>query len=421
MSTHSNKSPKKILRLSLLPLAVVTGLGLTLSAPPVSAQMGVATVVCTTRAGGLAGAAKSVIGGVACASEDTLLAIANALQRETIETSKVVENQSQNVSTTDLANRVATVQEKIQDSVAPYANTLSDDACRDATVAGGAVPGGMMGSGAGGVVANAAAREGASNAKQEERLLSSKTPDAVLAEIVGPKSKPFCTQADVANKVPNCTVVGAIPGANMRFSSILTAANSVPGKAGRSIPNDENNVSMIAARHYITIMSPRNAPDVPDGSKGKPEAKKFLAVQRMYNGAALSVTNFLDHSLSWTVALPSNHPYITTWKGDADLNKEYAETYPGRDKPASPSLREMMYFSIEKQNAPSQMVKDAAGKNDPVYLAYRNLELQKINAMMLLRINEQLEYNGAVQSALLRNQLDPVTYGELTTLRAAVR
>lgn len=329
------------------------------------------------------------------------------------ENAKGVEGQRQDMPNTDQANRQRDYSLKQLEVVNRYHKPVSAAACREATVSSGSLGGGGGGGGA------TRAAEAAGNKHQENEILTPKTVDTVLAETVAGDQQMSCTQGDVANKVPGCTRLGLHSGSNTRFSSLLGPAAVPAAQASRTIPNQPTDMSYRLAETYITLNRPREAPSIPEASKGKASAKKYLAMQRRYHASVLAVTNFYNYSKALTVALPANSQYVqNVWK-NAEISQDYSRLYPGRQKPDAPSQRELMHFLVDRQFGPKVNADDMAEGQTPEYMMRRSLEVQKLNAYLLLKLHEQLEYNGMLAAQQLRQQVDPVTYKEMEQLSRA--
>lgn len=311
----------------------------------------------------------------------------------------------QSLPNEDLGNRQRDYSLKTRDMIAEVYTPVTEGACRNASRNAGSLGGG----GGGGPGAG----QPKLDTEQEKRMLKPTTPDTALGNLVGGDQKNSCTQDDLDNKMTNCETVGQTPGANTRFQSLLWSWDANPTKRTRTI--ESTGLSRTAAETYIILNSPRNAPNIPEGMKSQVNGKKYLAYQRKYHASALAVSNFYNRSLDLSFERPGNDPFVTqVW--NTGLKDEYQQVYPGRNPPASPSYREIMHMFVDRQFSKKVIAEDLAGKGDEAYLASRNLEMQKINAFLLLQLHEQLEYNGMLQAQALQQQIDPVTYKEVEAL-----
>ena len=57
--------------------------------------------------------------------------------------------------------------------------------------------------------------------------------------------------------------------------------------------------------------------------------------------------------------------------------------------------------------------------SDPISVARRQLELKKINSLLLLKLNENAEWNNILYAHILSNRIDPVNREELYTAATA--
>ena len=330
----------------------------------------------------------------------------------------------------DVRNRALAAERAILESFEEVTRPISARECRSSAVAAGAFGGG--GGGGGGATANTTEEtEKAAKELEPEVLTPASENDYVARLINAPKSLNYCTQEDHENKVPVrgggiCPGPGSLPGANNNPSSLIRGATTDPAKkpGNFSIKSGTQNDQYAAAIDYIRYSMPFPAPAIRDSYKDQPAAKRFLILQRRYNGRSMAVVYGLASILGESVALPSGHPFVANvWNSKTigeDLRRDYEEINPNIDLPSTPSERELMHLLVKRQFAKTLLAQDLSG-NDVEYFARRSLEVDKINAYLALKLNEKSEWSNIMLAHILSNDIDPVDRKQLFSDSAAVQ
>lgn len=337
------------------------------------------------------------------------------LRKANDESAKGVEGQRQDMPNEDLASRQRDYSLKQRETIGKYYGGLTGAACREATISS-AMGGGAAGGGGGSPpAAGTAQNEGETKEIEEARYTEPRAGHTSLTELVSGTNPKHCSAMDVKNKYPGCGGAGAMPAANINVLTLLQPANQKnPGKnftISRDIKADDRQ----AALNFIKMNSPRPAPDIPEKAKGTTQGAQYLVFQKRYNTRALAASGVFANILAFSTELPPTSAMAQVWK---TISPEYSQMYPNRKLPATPSERELMYFMVERQYGKKLVEEDAAGKSDEVYLANRNLEMQKLNSYLLLKVHQQLERQNLISAYQLSHEMDPVTYQEINKANA---
>lgn len=317
----------------------------------------------------------------------------------------------------DVRDRALEVEDAITRSIHDVTSPITRRACYSST--GSGAGGGASGGGA------SSANGGGAAAPQQRETLQPRTENDYVAKLATmPGASDGCTQADVANKVPGCGSVGSLPGVNV---SPFILVRSYTGQAGApssyTIPNNAGDRFFQAQQNYLTYSKPRPGPTIRDAAKSSPMARRFLVVQRRYNSRSLAVVGAMTQIAGQTLALPANSPFVTNvWNrsaipGSPSLKEDFAKVYGNAPVPAIPSEREVMNLLVLRQFTDKQSASDMVP--DPVDLARRQLEVKKINALLLLKMNEKAEWNNIMYAHILSNRIDPVDREQLVSAATA--
>ena len=307
----------------------------------------------------------------------------------------------------DVRDRALEVEDAITRSIYDATLPVSRRACYSSI--GGGAGGGVSGGGA------SSANGGAASAPQQRETLTPKTESDYVARLVNmPGASDGCTVADYNNKVPGCMnpAGGDLPGVNV---SPFILVRNYTGKNGDpssyTVPNDPGDKFFQAQQGYLTYSKPRPGPAILESVKDEHRAKRFLVVQRRYNSRALAVVGAMNQIAGQTIALPSNSPFINNvWNRSAvpgvpSLREDFVKVY-GHNPPDIPSEREIMNLLVLRQFTDTQTGSDMVP--DAKEIARRQLEVKKINALLLLKMNEKAEWNNIMYAHILSNRIEPV-------------
>lgn len=310
------------------------------------------------------------------------------------------EGDRQTMPNEDLADRARDIDMEQRRMVERYTRPISASACREATVGRG-----MGGAGSSGTATGA----NAANDVVAEDVLAPKTEDEYLADITfGDKSKNYCSQVDVANKIPGCTSVGSLPQANVNAWTLLKGATQNQRGQNYSYKFQKGQPQFDAMIDYLLMARPFPAPTINVNAKDTPDGRRYLILQRRYNSRVLAVTNALIAVSAESNALPENSYMVQqVWNKD-DTKKAFAEVYPGVPMPTAPSEREIIRLNVLRQFTADVATEDAAASS-PEDLGRRQIELMKMNNYLLLKQKEQQEWTNILLAHQLSTQVDPVT------------
>lgn len=325
----------------------------------------------------------------------------------------------QDLANEDVRNRALSTERAILGALEEATRPISRGDCRAIAASSGALGGAAGGGGAGANTTQAAIE--AANQLTPDALTPARENEYIARLVIGDRMKRYCTAPDHANKVPGCeSGVGTLPGAN-NDPTVLIRAATHPGVGNYSIKSGMTNPEYAAAIDFVRYSSPFPAPRIEEASKDSPAARRYLVLQRRYNGRAMAVVYGLTTILAESIALPQSHPFVrNVWNQatGADLKKDFREIYPNIKIPEAPSEREMMHLLVNRQFASTLSQADLAGA-DARYFAQRGLELDKLNAYLTLKLNEKSEWSNIMLAHILSNEIDPVSLNELKSDAAA--
>jgi hypothetical protein len=261
---------------------------------------------------------------------------------------------------------------------------------------------------------------------EEQKVLTPGTESDYVADLVTmPGAADSCTPADVNNKVPGCASVGSMPGVNVSPYILVRAYGGKEGaKTNLSVPNKKDDPYFRAQQGYLSYSRPRPGPAIRDAAKNKPVSRQFLIMQRRYNSRALAVVGAMTQVASQTLAIDPKSPFMAnvwnaaTVQGGNTLKQDFSEVYGSAvPVPAVPSEREIMNLLVLRQFSEKQAGSDLVPS--PLDVARRPLDVKKINALMLLKLNEKAEWNNIMYAHILSNRIDPVNREGLLSSAAA--
>ena len=322
-------------------------------------------------------------------------------------------NEARNkLATEDVRDRALASEEAIARSLHDVTRPITSRACYSS----------LGYSGGGSSAANAAAAA----APQQRKQLTPLTENDYIADLVNmPGASDGCTPADVVNKIPGCESVGNLPGVNAAPLILRRSHKGHSGVASNyTIPNEASDPLFQAQQGYLTYSKPRPGPAIREAVKNQPISRRYLVLQRRYNSRSLAVVGAMTQVAGQSLALPDESSFVANvWnsssvKGVPSLREDFSKVYGKKTPvPASPSEREIMNLMVLRQFTDEQTGNDLV--SDPISVARRQLELKKINSLLLLKLNENAEWNNILYAHILSNRIDPVNREELYTAATA--
>lgn len=321
-------------------------------------------------------------------------------------------NQSKNdLANEDVRDRALAVEDAISRSVFDATTPISRRACYSTVASGGG--GGASGGGA------SAANAGKVAGPIQKEVLTSGTENDYVARIVNSAGYALsCTSADVTNKVPGCTAEGDYPGMNTTPFILVRAYTGRSGEpSSYTIKDNPSDPLFQGQQGYLMHSKPLPGPGIREGIKDSPSGRRHLVMQRRYNSRSLAVVGAMSQIAGQTLALPENSPFVTNvWNrsaipGQPTLREDFASVYGNGAIPAVPSEREVMNLMVLRQFTQPQASSDMVP--DPLEIARRQLEVKKINSLLLLKMNEKAEWNNILYAHILSNRIDPVDRRQL--------
>lgn len=371
--------------------------GTTAAVVGVNTQLTTTHTYMTTGVGGSPGGMIALLGGI----NERLGMVTNA-------NDEAVEND-------DLAARQRIYDERMMDvrgSRIPKPSNVRR-ACVQATVATGSA-GAARGSGG---AARAAA--GAAGARYDDNR-----PEIQSLVDAGAKRRELsvCSQKDVENKRPGCqgAGVGERPSADLKLSTLFDGGK--PEAPNVSV--DEKGFEI--GKQYITNLVP-TPPDQPktDSEKASQAGVVYMLNYNRYvaraNAAADATAQILGFSTSMDVEGASlgkqqAEPFLKTW---ASNKEKYEQMFGGGTFPATPSERDLVRFTVFKNYASVQEQQELSTM--PVEeIARVQLEVSATNAYLNYLMLERMEKQNALLSALLSQQMDPLTSDGMRAQRAGI-
>ena len=351
----------------------------------------------------------------------------------------------QSIATKDLANRELAVQDAIRRGLVKAGagagqNGVDTRLC--GTAAGMSAGMGGGGPGGGGGASAASASSYAKNlAANQDRVLTPGTENDYVADLVTDTHQPlFCRAEDHTNKVPGCEGgEGKLPGADLNPLVLIMAYQKYPKVGNYSVKSEvsqggtfvgDGDDHYYAQQAYIRYASPFPGPAISPSAKDSPAGRRFLVLQRRYNSRVLAVVGALQLIASETAALPDDHPFVKeVWNGTAattgfnlkdDFQTVYGTGPNAPPVPPSPSESEIMHLLVLRQYAPKVAGQDVTPTNDRKYFTGRQVEVKKIQAYLLLKMNERQEQSNILLAHLLSNRVDPVNRASLVGQSGAI-
>lgn len=321
-------------------------------------------------------------------------------------------NQSKNdLANEDVRDRALAVEDAITRSIHDATAPLSRRACYSTLASGGG--GGASGGGA------SAANAGKVAGPIQKEVLTPGTENDYVARVVNSEGYSLsCTAADARNKVPGCLTEGHYPGMNTAPFILVRAYTGRPDEpSSYTIKDDPSNPLFQGQQGYLMHSKPLPGPSILEGHKNSPTGLRYLIMQRRYNSRSLAVVGAMSQIAGQTLALPKDSPFVTNvWNGSAipgqpTLRQDYISVYGNNAVPEVPSEREVMNLLVLRQFTQTQSASDMVP--DPIDVARRQLEVKKINALLLLKMNEKAEWNNILYAHILSNRIDPVDREQL--------
>ncbi len=312
------------------------------------------------------------------------------------------EGARQAIPNANLGDRDLATQKAQLDLMERQTRPISAEACREATVGRG------VGSVGGSSTAPATDKAAA---EAQDEILKPQSEDQYLGDLAFTTSAPkYCTQADVDNKFPNCKSVGSLPAANIDVASLKFKANKERKLRSMSITAGTDEYK--AALEYARMNRPFSGPDINVKAKETPDGKRYLILQRRYNSRVSAVSNIFMDTIGESTAISKNSYLVKqVWDND-DTKADFQEIYPGVEYPEAPSEREIMNLMVKRQFTNKQATADMQAQDD-AYFARRQVELLKMNNLLLLKQKDQQEKTNLLLATLISNEIDPVNRKDL--------
>lgn len=321
------------------------------------------------------------------------------------------EGDRQNMPNQDLANRTAEANLAQREMIAPYARSITAEACRESTVHGGA-------GGGGGSRGTTASADLAVKDDIEPDTLTPKQEDNYLGDLVAGRATKYCTAADVANKFPQCAGEGALPGFNTNPTVLFREANRSGKLRSYSYKFEKGNEKYEAMIDYLRMASPFPGPALNDKAKETPDGRRFLTMQRRYNVRTLAVLHSFSRIAAESASLPADSYVVKEVWSKPEIRQDFEELYPGVQFPTAPSDREYTRLLVLREFGQRITTEYLTPKTVEEY-AKAQLDLTRVNNLLLLKQKEEQEWTNVLLTHLLSNEVDPVTRNAVMSQAAA--
>lgn len=231
-----------------------------------------------------------------------------------------------------------------------------------------------------------------------------------------------CSISDVEEKRPGCqgAGVGERPSADLKPSTLFDGG--APNAPNVSVDDQGFKIG----KQYIANLIP-TPPDKPKttAEKGSQAGVVYMLNYNRYvaraNAAADATAQVLGFSTSMDVEGASigkeqAAPFLRTW---ASNQEKYEQMFGAGTFPATPSERDLVRFAVFKNYASVQDQQDKATM-PPEEMARVQLEVSATNAYLNYLILERLEKQNVLMSAMLSQQMDPLTADAMRAQRASI-
>ncbi len=228
-----------------------------------------------------------------------------------------------------------------------------------------------------------------------------------------------CSSFDVENKRPGCAGrgVGERPNADARLTSLFDGGMSTASSG--PVNNSIDTKGFAIGQQVISnvVPSPPAKPTNPEFRDTQAGVVYMLDYNRFETRAAVA-NDALADILAFGVAMnvegasidPSQSaPFLQTW---GQNRAEYEEIFGSGNFPEVPSERELVRFAVMKDYASVQDAQEL-GAITTEDLARRQFAAIAVGNRVNLEILSRLEKQNALLAALLSQQMDPLTTGQM--------
>lgn len=228
-----------------------------------------------------------------------------------------------------------------------------------------------------------------------------------------------CSQFDVESMRPGCANrgVGERPNADARLTSLFDGGmgTAASGPVNQSIDQKGFEIGQQVISNVVPT-PPKKTTDK-ETSQSQAGIVYMLDYNRFESRAAVA-NDALADILAFGVAMNVDGasidadqaaPFLKTW---GENRAEYEEIFGAGNFPAVPSERELVRFAVMKDYA---SVQDATelGAIAPEELARRQFAAIAVGNRVNLEILNRLEKQNALMAAMLSQQMDPLTTGQM--------
>lgn len=228
-----------------------------------------------------------------------------------------------------------------------------------------------------------------------------------------------CSQFDVDNLRPGCANrgVGERPNADARLTSLFDGGMSTASSGPVNQSIDQKGFAIGQQMISNVVPTPPKKPADKQISQSQAGIVYMLDYNRFESRAAVANDAMAD-VLAFGVAMdvegasidPSlSAPFLQTW---GQNQAEYEKIFGAGNFPRAPSERELLRFAVMKDYA---SVQDATelGAISTEELARRQFAATAVSNRVNLEILSRVEKQNALLAALLSQQMDPLTTGQM--------
>lgn len=315
----------------------------------------------------------------------------------------------ESVENLDLAARQRIYDEKMMEvrgANLPKPSSLRR-ACVQATTSSGRAAAGRAGGGAARSAADLAQERYNDTRPQVQAIIDAGVNRAELGT---------CTATDVSEGRPGCKgqAVGDRPGADLRSTSLFDGGKK---PEERNLSVDEKGFKI--GQQFISNVAPLPADQLLNQKqKDSQGGVLYMLNYNRYSARASALTGAMADVLGFGVSIgvegsgvseQEAAPFLKAW---GSHEEEYNKIFGQGRFPQKPSEREMLTYAVFKNYA-SVLDDQKLATASPEEIAKKQLEVDSVNARVNLAILARLEKQNLLLAALLAQQMDPLTQGQM--------
>lgn len=235
-----------------------------------------------------------------------------------------------------------------------------------------------------------------------------------------------CSQFDVDNLRPGCANrgVGERPNADARLVSLFDGGMSTAASGPVHLSIDQKGFEIGQQVISNVVPTPPKKPLDKEISQSQAGIVYMLDYNRFESRAAVA-NDALADILAFGVAMnvdgasvdpDQSAPFLKTWSSN---QADYEAIFGAGNFPAVPSERELLRYAVMKDYASVQDANEL-GAISTEELARRQFAATAVGNRVQLEILNRLEKQNALAAALLSQQMDPLTTGQMRSSLSSI-